>query len=362
MCVAIIKPIGVKMPSKEILDQCWRANSDGGGFMYLADGKLHIEKGFMRKKTMMKALNKHRFKKDDYVVIHMRISTGGGVTPGNTHPYPISTSIKDLQALRITCDAAMVHNGILGESEDDLSDTGVFVRDCLAEKGIYENLDKKGVENLISHAVEGSRILIVDTRQDFTLRLGSWAYDHDTGLYFSNTNWKSWYNRSYSRNSSAGIGEKKFNVWKYDEKTNEELDSEDYLYVNGGWYPTAGVIEVCPQCNGFLEYDHSSDSYLCGDCGAEYIEALDGKVVTIQDYVGGMHDEDSKLWSATYCPECNCFVERRMENTWLFCTTCGAELIVSDETGELLSVDDGKPFGEKEEKEATQHLALVQNQ
>ena len=46
MCIIVIKPQNVAFPSKEILKNCFTQNPDGAGFMYPANHKVMIEKGF----------------------------------------------------------------------------------------------------------------------------------------------------------------------------------------------------------------------------------------------------------------------------------------------------------------------------
>ena len=48
MCIIACKPAGVQMPGDKILDNMWLANHDGAGFMYNHDGRVHMEKGFMK--------------------------------------------------------------------------------------------------------------------------------------------------------------------------------------------------------------------------------------------------------------------------------------------------------------------------
>lgn len=190
MCVVILKPAGTELPTEDTINKCWKANPDGAGMMFLESGKVRIKKGYMELQEFLNAYNEMGFTKDDYLVLHFRISTGGGVTAANTHPFPLSDDPVDLAGLDIICDQAMVHNGILGQAEGELSDTAVFVRDSLADPAVSGNLGSKGIQNLIADATRGSRVFIMSTSPELALRTGKWHKDKDSGLWFSNTTWK----------------------------------------------------------------------------------------------------------------------------------------------------------------------------
>jgi hypothetical protein len=64
------------------------------------------------------------------VVFHTRISTHGGISKENTHPFPLSNKIKDLQALDIKTRQGIAHNGIIPiKTEGTLSDTMTYIKD-----------------------------------------------------------------------------------------------------------------------------------------------------------------------------------------------------------------------------------------
>ncbi len=43
MCIIAIQPIGVKI-KESILKNCWHANKDGAGIMYVENGKIIVNK------------------------------------------------------------------------------------------------------------------------------------------------------------------------------------------------------------------------------------------------------------------------------------------------------------------------------
>lgn len=142
MCVIAVKPSDVDLPREEILKAMWDKNSDGAGFMYAFKGDVFIEKGFMVYDDFRKALSNLEEKvksdgktiKDTPIVLHYRITTHGGTSPENTHPFPVSDKEEHLKALDVKCKLGMAHNGVISsvEKETTVSDTMVFIRDIVS--------------------------------------------------------------------------------------------------------------------------------------------------------------------------------------------------------------------------------------
>lgn len=111
MCVIIIKPAGVEMPSEQILRQAYRANPDGCGFV--SDTNYYRTMNFDK---FMKKLKK--CSNDENVIIHFRLATHGSVRLGNCHPF---TDRKGLY---------FAHNGILNVAPyGDMTDSETaFIR------------------------------------------------------------------------------------------------------------------------------------------------------------------------------------------------------------------------------------------
>ena len=141
MCIAIAKKIGGKILPKEILKNAWDNNPHGGGFAYCnSKGEVIISKGFMDFNLFYDTL-KTTWEKENLdnqvVLIHTRITTSGGTSAENCHPFPIgSKSKRDLKETYIkSCDGklAMIHNGIINSFESKekydkgYSDTQLFI-------------------------------------------------------------------------------------------------------------------------------------------------------------------------------------------------------------------------------------------
>lgn len=116
MCIIAHSPKNTPIPSAERRAEMFRRNPDGAGFMFAYDGHVHAEKGFMTLSAMEDRLAEVQKTIDLTalpVVLHYRIGTHGGNTPGNTHPFPITKDRKALKKLVFDAPFAVAHNGII---------------------------------------------------------------------------------------------------------------------------------------------------------------------------------------------------------------------------------------------------------
>jgi len=186
MCVAIYKPAGVPTPKLEILKQCWEANPDGAGFALLTGDEKHaieIHKGFMTWEAFATAFQQHHladFAGD--LLLHFRIATHGGVSPGNTHPFSITPDVKILQQTSVLTNYALIHNGILPVAPKvaGISDTMEL---CRRLAGLH---DFPAVLALLGDFIGDNKIAVM-TRDKVHLA-GKW--ETVDGVYFSNTFWQ----------------------------------------------------------------------------------------------------------------------------------------------------------------------------
>jgi hypothetical protein len=247
MCIVIYKKSGVAMPNRDVMKICFENNPDGAGYMYKAGDRIMIKKGYMVFDDFYNAISRENFGIDDEVGIHFRIGTGGGNIPANTHPFPISNDIKNLQSLQCKAKKAIMHNGIIGRPEGDLSDTMVYVRDILS--GLMPYIKYKKILKAIESTTQGSRLLIFD--QDAVYLTGDWIDDH--GLMYSNSgyiekDYSAWDNIKWDwKEDKAEYKNLFWCDWKDDAETYycstcdcEFLAHETLLYG------------VCPACKGEL--------------------------------------------------------------------------------------------------------------
>ena len=129
MCIIAAKAAGIPMPNRERIKTMWDGNRDGAGLMYVENGQVRIEKGFMKYKDFTKVLDRLEKRLDltaTPVVMHFRITTHGGTKPENCHPFPITDNVGALKKLTITTDLGVAHNGIIPISpRKGISDTSL---------------------------------------------------------------------------------------------------------------------------------------------------------------------------------------------------------------------------------------------
>lgn len=195
MCIISISATGCNIPDEATRATMWRNNPDGAGFMYARHNKVHIHKGFMTLKALEMALAELPFNpKDVPFMLHFRIGTHGGNIPENTHPFPITKRVKDMQALEYTCNEAFMHNGIIHSvemSKQNISDTMEYDRQILEplrrlDKEFYKN---PALQILIAESINGSRMVFLNGKGDIE-RIGDWNIDEATGIVYSNSTYK----------------------------------------------------------------------------------------------------------------------------------------------------------------------------
>lgn len=105
MCVAILVPKGIPVPSDEILKQAADHNRDGGSVSWPFEGKVHWAKGL----TAEEVIEVARQIQHGPCIIHFRIATTGGKIPELCHPFGVTHTADT----RIIGEAPMVlvHNG-----------------------------------------------------------------------------------------------------------------------------------------------------------------------------------------------------------------------------------------------------------
>lgn len=179
MCIAIVQTKGTYLTRDEI-SRGWKTNPDGGGFCYVRDGKTVIEKGFMKEDDFVRAYNNAMDKHSDEspFLVHFRITTSGGTSPNNCHPFPVKGG-------------ALIHNGIMftppasraGPAHDPRSDTRVFAEDLY---NILNNEHVKTARDGILKAIgHGNKIAFLYDNREVVIvgeERGYW----EKGIWYSN--------------------------------------------------------------------------------------------------------------------------------------------------------------------------------
>jgi hypothetical protein len=262
MCIAIIKPAGQKSPSMQALKNCFESNRDGAGFCFARKGLIHIHKGYMTWDAFAESFARIYDEKsldECTVFIHFRISTAGGISKGNCHPFPMVREIVDMQneytVVRKGGHAAM-HNGMLKiDSSKNASDTMHFLKNL-------HGLDYWGdsrIQKLIQMSSLGSKLAFLSTSGRFQY-YGEWI--KIDGVLYSN--------RSFERTSSYFHFDKDSYYTKYtapSKALKEVMDEDAAAYEND-------VLDAEEDKEGGLldesvyeeQYRKSIAMYSCADC------------------------------------------------------------------------------------------------
>ena len=272
MCIIAIKQAGISMPATKTIENMWHNNPDGAGFMYAKDGTVHVEKGFMKLKSLKAAL-KQLEKKVDVVntpiVLHFRITTSGGTSPENCHPFPVTEKLPLLQMTKTKAPLAIAHNGIIEikPSKKDISDTMEYVMTQLAplyqlKKDFYRHeAGKKLVYNFIK-----SKMVFLDGEGRIET-VGDFITGEDNLLYSNNSykartiyyKWDFWEDYSFRWYGSENG---KYLSWLTDDDgyilVNGSLESADYYLTDhkGNLYQYDIETDTAIPIEGTL-YNHS---------------------------------------------------------------------------------------------------------
>lgn len=215
MCIAIVKPKGVKMPSKDILKICFKNNPDGSGFSYNRNGKNYIHKGYFTFADFYNDLLKCKIKDNESALIHFRVATHGSIDKSTCHPFLITQCYDDMKKTHIkTQGNIIIHNGMLHLYDEDntISDSMVLA------KNLY-SLDLNKTENklMIQLALQNNdknktnRMAILYNNGQVQLFGWKTKWENVDGCYYSNKS----YEKEFTRNNKKVLNiQEKFN---YDE-------------------------------------------------------------------------------------------------------------------------------------------------
>jgi Glutamine amidotransferases class-II. len=199
MCVIVTKPAGSPMPPEDIMKHMWETNSDGAGFAYALNNKVHVEKGFMTYKDLDNALaglekrlkSKANLTLDEVsLLVHFRITTHGGTNKELTHPFPITRDTKYMLATDYKADVVLAHNGIISTVVATVqnSDTTQYIRDIIVP---MNNSNPRfytdhNMMEIVEKTINSSRFVFLDKYGEFHF-VGNWQTDEDTpGCRYSN--------------------------------------------------------------------------------------------------------------------------------------------------------------------------------
>lgn len=178
MCVIIAHPSNAHL-EKDRAKRLWNRNPDGGGFAFIKDGKIEVQK-FMDFPNYWRAFETARSAHPKAgFLLHMRITTHGDTNLENTHPYAVDEH------------TVMAHNGIIHgvpDYKDGRSDTKVFVDEVLS--GLPEDwLDNKYIVDMVEEWIGWSKLMFLTTNPKLNKNvyiLNEHKGHEKDGMWFSN--------------------------------------------------------------------------------------------------------------------------------------------------------------------------------
>lgn len=166
MCVIIAKPIGIDVPTDDVINACATANPHGFGI---------VTPTTFYKGLSLKQFKKHlrKVRKDEPCLMHFRYATHGSVCRANCHPFRRG-------------DVWFMHNGILNITpKGDMTDSETAFQDV-----IYPEIEAFGygsdeMYNAVESVRGGSRFAFLSG--DRILLNGDFVERQD-GCFYSNLN------------------------------------------------------------------------------------------------------------------------------------------------------------------------------
>lgn len=257
MCIIVAKNKLTPLPKEDYLKNCFTNNPDGSGFMYVDNGKVIIDKGYMTynsfKKHYDKLCKKYKNFEGKSLVMHFRIGTAGANSKENTHPYPITTSKNNLHKTYFRTNLGMAHNGVIHDYNPptdikDMNDTQNFIIKYVAPLyNHYEDFYKneyilKGLDEITN-----SKLAFLDKYDNIYL-VGTFVED-ESGVKYSNSNYKPYeytykyygdyykYYDEYYYNKYKSITYKDEDFLKDEEETTSKVPAyENEILLESKWY------------------------------------------------------------------------------------------------------------------------------
>lgn len=239
MCIAILNK-AEKITLSEFTNSL-QSNPDGFGMAYILGGKIQVYKSLSQNaKKLYKEYSKV-FELTEYpIILHFRISTGGGINLDNTHPFYINKSL------------VFAHNGMIkGYGTKTENDTRHFSREILENITESELFKNKAIQKLIEDAIGYSKLIFLNDKGQFKIygeSLGHWS---QSGNWFSNDSYK-----DYEPMESA--------YWP-----------EWYLNKNTGTWKKRDLKSECECCGKeVIKTTYMPDFHIhaCDDCSKWYID------------------------------------------------------------------------------------------
>lgn len=253
MCIAILNTKGATL-KKQLLKNCWDNNSDGAGMLYINDyGMMEVFKemnsfeSFYAKYSEVKRMYGKR-----NIVLHFRISTHGGITESNCHPFMVHQ------------DLGFVHNGMIYNVPTSKvhSDTYMFNEVILKKLKEGFEYDEDILDMIEVYIGSGSKLIFLNAQDDWAIvneKAGHWAMD----CWFSNSSYKQvndWVDY-------GGVKKAKSNVYGYGSYGYGTYNSKSF------WHDTPAADKPASKSYSLTDDNDEKLFDQCSDCGCHLYDA-----------------------------------------------------------------------------------------
>lgn len=308
MCLIIIKPKDVELPSDSHLLVANRNNDDGIGVaVKFADkARILIKKDFENVVDFIAWVHKE-VKKEDTMIVHFRWATSGKTDKGNRHPFPITRNKELLRKTELWCSWAVAHNGVLSNysGHKKYSDTQKFTLDILASQAIKENLKDKTIQKMLADFIGTDKLALLN--EDGTLiRIGNFNKGEDD-CYYSNDGYKEvrtyysygggQFGRAYHRDGLGNLVTTPNNTIP-NSTPDSEISSTLFFDHCDGCGKKKKLIEI--QSKHFAE----ESFYLCKACRKQYKK---GKLERLDEEIGEIAEGVEEKVIDSQCDSCLTF-------------------------------------------------------
>lgn len=312
MCIIASKPANIAMPDETIITRMWNINPDGAGFMYTDRGKVHIRKGFMKLEDFLSAietLSKKVNLTDVPMVMHFRITTHGGTCPENTHPFPISDSIKMLTRTSLTTNIGVAHNGVIHSviPRKGISDTMEYIASQLAplSRALPTWYTNKDAIALVENAIK-SKLAVLDNKGRITL-LGDFI--ESNGISYSNRSFEP----SYTRYKYSWSWEDDTCYYGYSGsatkttakgKAKNKSKSKNKSTAKGTSTEPKTISDYSPLIPPYATYPVSQKELMCVDTYDEAAYVRHPKTGHVLSGIDFLIDKDNKVYTYNWTNDC----------------------------------------------------------
>lgn len=253
------------MPNIDHLTCGAENNPDGFGFA-IHDGTSIIRDSGLNFEAVLEKFVKYRQNHNGPALFHSRITTHGGTSLDNCHPFQLG---KDNLTV-------VAHNGMLPIKEDKgRSDTRIFAEDLMPSWGGASLLNTKRQRKKIGKFAAGSKLVFLSANpavlNDYYIineNLGHW----DNGVWWSNTSYK--YSRySYSGGGMYTSGWSKLPAGSQSPQAKSEYDDwfvKDCSYITDEGEEVWGELWRCSVCDNqtYIDEDNVEMVDFCEQCDA----------------------------------------------------------------------------------------------